>query len=248
MTTKVFATILTSDQEVPTNASTAIGLGVVLWDTASDTAAYRILAKGVDFGEAVGTGARTAFEGDDVTNMHVHNQARGVNGAVVFGQFGPAHDTDDLRIKENADGSWAIAGKWEPSDPASTSILSFAAALDAADPGSDVPLYFNIHTDDFPAGEIRGQWVTLATVENDGGRPEVSLDADTARGLFEAFLRFLSRDSRSNRDPSHDGADDHNLLAAIAGLTGVDADPLEHLLGHGNHGMGAFGAEHSLVA
>jgi hypothetical protein len=105
MTTKIFATILTGDQEVPPSGSTAIGLGVVAWDTASDTARYGILAKGVDFGEAAGVGAQTGFAGDDVTNMHVHNQARGVNGAVVFGQIGPAQDADDLRVKENADGS-----------------------------------------------------------------------------------------------------------------------------------------------
>jgi serralysin len=189
MTTEIFATILTGDQEVPPSGSTAIGLGVVAWDTASDTARYGILAKGVDFGEAAGVGAQTGFAGDDVTNMHVHNQARGVNGAVVFGQIGPAQDADDLRVKENAGGSWTIAGAWEPTDPAGASIVSFAAALDAAEPGAEVPLYFNIHTDDFPAGEIRGQWVALGAVEHDGaggasdGRLEVSLDADAARPI-----------------------------------------------------------------
>jgi hypothetical protein len=112
ITTKVFATILTGDQEVPPSGSTAIGLGVVAWDTASDTARYGILAKGVDFGEAAGVGAQTGFAGDDVTNMHVHNQARGVNGAVVFGQIGPAQDADDLRVKTTC-GSRRPAGQGE---------------------------------------------------------------------------------------------------------------------------------------
>jgi len=238
MTTKIFATILTSDQEVPPTGSKAIGLGVIAWDEASDTARYGILAKGVDFGEAVGIGAQTRFEGDDVTNMHVHNEARGVNGAIVFGQVGPAQDADDLRIQKNFDGSWTIAGAWEPTDPAGRSIATFAAALDAADPGEEVPLYFNIHTSDFPAGEIRGQWVALGDVEHDGGAggrldrlPGVSLDADTARDLFDAFLRFVSRDARSDRDPSrNDGFGDLGFLADLRGLATLDAEPLDDLL------------------
>jgi hypothetical protein len=236
MTTKIFTAILTGDQEVPANASTAIGLGVVLWDTASDTARYGILTKGVDFGEAAGTGARTRFEGDDVVNMHVHNQARGANGAVVFGQIGPAQDADDLRIVHNADGSGAIAGAWEPSDPAAASIVTFAAALDAARPGEEVPLYFNVHTSDFPGGEMRGQWVALGVVEKgeDGkaGRLEASLDAEAGLDLFEAFLRFLGRDAHSDRDPAHEGSGHGSLLKLLGGLAG-GADPLDHIIDRG---------------
>ncbi|HYI85447.1 MAG TPA: CHRD domain-containing protein [Acetobacteraceae bacterium] len=236
--TTVFSTILTGDQEVPPSGSTAIGLGVVLWNEDADTASYWILAKGVDFGDpAPRLDAQTAFRGDDVVAMHVHNQARGQNGPVVFGQIGPPQDTDDLRIALNADGSWAISGAWEPTDPPSISpagisitITDFAALLDAAEPGDEVPLYFNIHTRDFPAGEIRGQWVALATVDHDGSDDplRLSLDAGATEALFESLLRLLARDALSDRDPSREPGDDLDLLAAFADLVPAGMDPHDH--------------------
>jgi hypothetical protein len=76
------------------------------------------------------------------------------------------------------------------------------------------------------------------------GRLEVSLDADAARDLFEAFLRFLSRGTHSDRDPSRDGFGDQDFLAGLTGLVGLDGDKLDDLLGHGTHALGPFAAEH----
>jgi serralysin len=160
--TKVFTVDLTGDHEVPPTGSDARGFGTVVWDEAANTATYKITVSGVDFVGTPGTTPLTVETTDDVTSMHVHNEVRGVSGPVVFGQIGPAQDPDDLAIEQHSNGSWTISGVWEATDPASTPITSFAAVLNGADRGEDVPLYFNIHTSPFPAGEIRGQWVALA--------------------------------------------------------------------------------------
>jgi serralysin len=65
-----------------------------------------------------------------------------------------------------------VSGRWETTDgvvPGSASITkpaigggTFATVLDSATVGTAVPLYFNVHTNVFPGGEIRGQLVTIA--------------------------------------------------------------------------------------
>src|SRR3954470_22112287 len=61
-----------------------------------------------------------------------------------------------------APGRRAAAGKQQPPSPAGVTITNFAATLDAATVGSQVPLYFNVLTTEFGAGEIRGQLVAIA--------------------------------------------------------------------------------------
>jgi serralysin len=159
-----FSVILAGSQEVPPNASTASGTGSVVRDTATDTATYAFTFRGLDLGPALGLPPQTAATADDVTAMHFHNGARGANAPVVFGQIGPAQDADDLGIVQHADGSWTVLGAWETTDPANASIAAFAAALDSTAVGSDAPLYWNVHTTTFPAGEIRGQLVAAEDI------------------------------------------------------------------------------------
>lgn len=161
-----FRVTLTGSQEVPPNGSTARGVGTVIFNPTAVAASYSIHYTGLDFGLAAGLPAQTATTADDITSHHVHNAARGVNGGVVFGQVSPAHDSDDLSIVPNADGSWTVSGRWETTDPATTSISTFARQLGSAQIGSDVSLYFNAHTTAFPGGEIRGQWVAIANDRN----------------------------------------------------------------------------------
>jgi serralysin len=170
-----FNVTLTGDQEVPPATTSASGAGTVTWDPETSTADYSIVVTGLDFGPVLGLEPQTETTEDDVTNAHFHNGPRGENGPVVFGQIGPAHDEDDLGIElemqtvePNGDGSWIVSGSWEPTDPAAVSITEFADELTAAAAGEDVPLYFNVHTTTFPAGEIRGQLVAA----EDGVGPE----------------------------------------------------------------------------
>lgn len=157
-----FRAVLEGSQEVPPNDSTASGLGTVIFDDAAVTATYSFRIEGLDYGPATGGEPQTPETDDDVVSTHFHNQVRGTNGAVVFGQINPAHDNDDLQIVLNPDGSWTVSGVWETTDPANVSIANFAATLGSAEVGSDVPLYFNVHSNEFMGGEIRGQLVAIA--------------------------------------------------------------------------------------
>jgi Ca2+-binding RTX toxin-like protein len=164
-----FRVVLDGSQETPPNDSTATGLGTVTFDSDAVTATYSIRIEGLDFGPATGAPPQTPETDDDVTNAHFHNEVRGVAGPVVFGQIAPAQDNDDLTIvqnadavAQNADGSWTVSGRWDMTDPANVSIANFADDLGSAAVGSEVPLYYNVHTSLFPAGEIRGQLVAIA--------------------------------------------------------------------------------------
>jgi serralysin len=165
----VFRVILEGTQEVPPNNSTASGVGTVIFDSAEVAASYSFDIQGLDFGPI--TSGQAPTDPNDVNNTHFHSQVRGVAGPVVFGQITPAHDNDDLAIELNADGSWSESGRWETTDPVPiTNPLpavvgvpgTFSSVLDSAAVGSDVPIYFNVHTVLFPAGEIRGQLVAIA--------------------------------------------------------------------------------------
>ena len=205
-----FSVTLSGDQEVPPTGSAASGSGTVTWDGSAQTAAYEIAVRGLDFGRVLGLEPQTAETEDDVMNMHVHNAARGVSGAVVFGQITPAHDNDDLSIVLNDDGSTTVSGIWETSDPANVSIANFADELDAATTGSDVPLYFNVHTPAFPAGEIRGQWVAEETRDGAGEIDINAIDWDALAARVLAYLEAtgswgLISEWLSNAPPDGEG-------------------------------------------
>ena len=88
------------------------------------------------------------LEGGAQIAAHFHEAPAGMNGAVVF----------PLALGSPLAGVWALT----PSD---------AAALIAEE------IYVNIHTDDFPAGEIRGQFIETAVSSEAGTWSQV-------KGLF----------------------------------------------------------------
>jgi serralysin len=171
----VFRVILEGTQEVPSRDTTASGVGTVVFDSAAVAASYSFDIQGLDFGPI--TSGQVPTDLNDVNNTHFHAQVRGANGSVVFGQIVPAHDIDgDLAFVLNADGSWSESGRWETTDvvPITNSFPdalpglpalpddTFANVLGSATVGSEVPLYFNVHTVRFTGGEIRGQLVAIA--------------------------------------------------------------------------------------
>ena len=209
-------------QENPPTVSTAAGLGTVVFDTAAVTASYNITVSGLDFGEVLGLPDQTSDPTDDVHGIHVHNADRGVNGGVVFGQREPTQDTDDFGAVVNANGSTTFSGVWETTDPANSSISNFAAALGAATLGSDVPLYWNIHTEEFPGGEIRGQWVCIAT---DNGETVDGTESDDILPGLGGDDAVIGRDG----DDSIDGGTGDDITRGIGGVdvvSGGDGDDI----------------------
>jgi hypothetical protein len=219
----LFNVTLSGQQETPPNASQATGEGRVVWDPQEQVAAYTFTVHDLDFGPVTGAGETTPSAADDVTNAHFHNAPPGVAGPVVFGQIAPAQDDDDLVISQhtdspvqNADGSWTISGIWDLGDPANVPISNFADLLNAAQTGSDVALYWNVHTTAFPAGEIRGQLVAAQAERTEAfrdalgdisegvhdiqiGRVQEGLQ-DIYRGLTTALQFDLGRFTEGVRD------------------------------------------------
>ncbi len=136
--------------------SAATGTGYGIFNSTTGTLTYSLTVTGLDFGTILpGFDTRvTADTADDVTTAHIHDAARGANGGVAFAFLGD----DDLTASLDADGSWTMSGVWESGE----GIDPFATGFGTTPPGTDMPLYFNIHTTTFSGGEIRGQIVSSA--------------------------------------------------------------------------------------
>lgn len=164
----VFTTSLDPAQEVATlvPVSSASGIGSLQLSGGPGTwsLAYDLTVDGLDWGNLFDGTPRTLDTDDDVSGFHIHNAARGANGSVVYGIFGPDHDNDnDVLLSLLGPTEARISGAWGPLDGASAGNLQgFVDDLINAPIGGDVPLYFNVHTPAYPAGEIRGQIVAAA--------------------------------------------------------------------------------------
>ena len=231
----VFRVILEGTQEVPPNASTASGTGTVVFDSAAIAASYSFDIQGLDFGPI--TSGQPLTDPNDVNNTHFHSQVRGAAGPVVFGQITPAHDNDDLAIEPNGDGSWSVSGRWETTDPVPITNFSavlgdtFANVLDSTAVGSDAPLYFNVHTVEFPAGAIRGQLVAIADDIDDVETGTTGNDLIAGGNGNDAILGLTGNDTLSggNGNDVVDGGGGDDELAGgngndlLYGSVGADS-------------------------
>ncbi|MDR7039758.1 hypothetical protein J2X36_004536 [Methylobacterium sp. BE186] len=218
-----FRALVEGTQEVPPNNSTARGIGTVIFDSAALAADYTFRIEGLDFGLATRRPAQTSTTADDVTSTHFHNQVRGQNGPVVFGQINPAQDIDDLAVVLNADGSWTVSGRWERTDPANVSIANFASTLGAAAVGTEVPLYFNVHTAQFPGGAIRGQLVTIADDGDNVVTGTAGADILPGLGGNDTFLGSPGNDTVSGGSGTDRVIFSFALSTARIGTTGDGA-------------------------
>ena len=122
----------------------------------------------------------------------------------MFGQITPNHDPDDRAFVLNADGSWTVSGIWETTDPVPitnsvplrTGIPgTFSSVLVSATVGDDVPLYFNVHTVQFPGGAIRGQLVAIADDNDNVVKGTAGHDLLPGLGGDDVLLGFAGDDT-----------------------------------------------------
>jgi len=160
----LLSSVLDDSQEVPEPTdSPAIGFSTLELNETGDALSYSLSVSGLDFGEALGIGELTADPNDDVTRIHIHDGDRGENGPVALGLIdfvaaaADGQDADDFTIVQNGDGSVTLSGIWEQTDAASIPLSMFVSEIRNAESGEDVGLYWNVHTEGFPGGAIRGQ-------------------------------------------------------------------------------------------
>ena len=159
-------------QEVDPGDTEASGNSSLTLNETGNNLTYTLTVRGLDFGANgwIQGGAQTPDDiTDDVTRLHIHNAPAGQNGDVVFSlldsvtpELGNVLDIqgnqdDDLELTLNSDGSVTLTGVWEGTDPASNNLSEFVSDIRDGEAGEDLDLYWNVHTEEFPAGAIRGQ-------------------------------------------------------------------------------------------
>jgi hypothetical protein len=132
---------LSGAQEVAPNSSTALGVATIIYDTTSDVFDITVLVVGIGLSDLRPVGPNGS-------PIHIHMAPPGVNGGIVIDLgFLSSFMQAGLGIQYSAIGVTA-GGTYGgiSSDP--------ALVRQAFDAGN---LYVNIHTNNYPGGEIRGQ-------------------------------------------------------------------------------------------
>ncbi len=166
-----YTTTATGDQEPTPVVTNATGTGTFVLNDAGTALSYSIMVSGLNFIPRAACspttpGCAAPTNQDEVTIMHFHNQIAGVNGPVVFDFIrgnGTAADPDRV-ITAISSTQALITGVINAGvDPFTTAISPFTGA--ALDFNSFIAqlnagnIYLNIHSVEFPGGEIRGQVV-----------------------------------------------------------------------------------------
>ncbi len=126
--TNSYYALLTGQNEVPANTSTATGVTTILVSTLNNTISMNIRVQGIPLSK--------------ITGNHIHKGTPGMNGPIVY--------NIDADVKASA-WSNSFGGSFR-NVSGSTNLNSFLNDLQAGD------LYLNVHSASFTEGEIRGQF------------------------------------------------------------------------------------------
>ena len=170
---QIFQASLDNTQVQPATNSSAFGSAILEFN--GDSLSYELTISGLDFGQYINGTPFTPDPNDDLVDIHIHSGESGNNGPHAFNILGPVPQlTDnDLEITLNPDGSVTLSGMWDANDPQlppmpmndgtqmimSQPLATFVDELNSAVSGQEVPLYFQVHTEGNPDGEIRGQQI-----------------------------------------------------------------------------------------
>jgi hypothetical protein len=154
----------------------------------SPTLSYQLVLPAMDLDGSL----TPAILEDDVTAIHIHFGAPGLNGPHALNIYGLSggqirEDDADLLIDT---GNHTVTGIWDDGDqmftgPGGTKLMPDSIALSGATTELFAgTLYFQVHTLNFPNGEIRGQ-ITLV--------PEPSTVTFLLLGLSVAGLGWAMR-------------------------------------------------------
>lgn len=139
----------TLDGDQAGTSSTATGTATLELSDDQTALSIEVVVEGLDF-----DGLQTPDDDqDDVLAFHIHRAPAGSPGGVVFGFISPNHDTNGQFSMEIDGLTTTITSVWDGSEGNGTTLA------DELDDLFNEGLYFNIHTNAFGGGEIRGQIV-----------------------------------------------------------------------------------------
>ena len=214
-----FSVMLDGAQAGPPNGSMATGTGIGVLNLTGTRFEIDFTLSGIDL-----DGVRTLDPGDDATVLHIHRAPPGQNGPVVFGFVGPNNDVNSDLIVDAAAGR--VFSGWDASEGNGTTLTAELQAL------RDSDLYINVHTTDFPAGEIRGQ-----IFRDDNGNDRIDLTALNI-GSFSTLIDLLE-DVNGNATLSTRSRDGVSILR-LEGVATADLQANDFIFG-GEGDQSVFG-------
>ena len=152
-----FTAVLNGENEVqdPPVVTEAEGTGTVTFFIAPDgTVTYETLIEITD------------FDDDTLTVGHFHNAPAGANGPVVV----------DILADARAD-LGSIEGGTDDVGTLAIDVTDAATTADVLSEAEDGNIYFNIHSSNFPAGEVRGQLELVSDERDAAGYGDVTFSA-----------------------------------------------------------------------